>query len=365
VPLQLRLTAVEFECARRINGSRTVVELAGDSLSPDEVAKLILKLDEHLFLNSERFIDYLAGPDRLPSCIGCYSSDPVELRQQLARLFTDPAGPGLPGEPGCRIDSEGSVHAVLVPHIDYARGGVCYGWGFKELIERTNASLFVIVGTSHYSGERFTLTCKNFSSPLGTVSADRNFIDRLEEFYGDGLFDDPLAHLPEHSIELEVVLLQYLLQSKRSFRIVPLLVGSFHDCVAAGRDPVQQPDIARMVTALKKVEAAAGESICYIISGDLAHIGPYFEDPRKLNKTRLLHSRAADESLLKHAVKADPAGYFKSIAAEGDSRRICGLPPTWLTLSATNVKQGKLLHYDQYAAPDGSQSVSFASVAFE
>ena len=41
------------------------------------------------------------------------------------------------------------------------------------------------------------------------------------------LFDDPCAHLPEHSIELEVVLLQYLFEGRRPFRIVPLLVGSF------------------------------------------------------------------------------------------------------------------------------------------
>ena len=46
-----------------------------------------------------------------------------------------------------------------------------------------------------------------------------------------------MAHLPEHSIELEVVLLQYLYEGKRPFRIVPLVVGSFHDCVDSGTEP--------------------------------------------------------------------------------------------------------------------------------
>jgi len=367
VPLQLSLSVAEFECARRINGKKTVAELhqqTGHPLSFNEVVELVRKLDEHLFLHNERFFDYLFGPDRLPSCIGCYSPDPAELRSQMADLFTAPGGPGLPDEPGCRIGSDGPVRAVLVPHIDYARGGVSYGWGFKELIERTDASLFVIIGTSHYSGERFTLTRKDFTSPLGTVPTDQIYIDKLEAAYGDGLFNDPVAHLPEHSIELEVVLLQYLLEGRRPFRIVPLLVGSFHDCIDADRDPMKAPDIARMVEALKMVEAQAGETVCYVISGDLAHIGPKFDDPKPLTDSQLRKSKAADEELMQAAERMSIPGYFGQIAAEGNRRRICGLPPTWLTLTAAQPNAGKLLHYGQYAEPNGYESVSFASMAF-
>src|SRR5262249_55519986 len=130
------------------------------------------------------------------------------------------------------------LRALLAPHIDYARGGVSYAWGFKELADRTDASLFVIVGTSHYSPERFTLTRQNFKTPLGVVPTDQAFADRLVESYGDGLFDDPFAHVPEHSIELEVVFLQYLFEKVRPIRIVPLVVGSFHDRVESGDEPM-------------------------------------------------------------------------------------------------------------------------------
>jgi hypothetical protein len=67
---------------------------------------------------------------------------------------------------------------------------------------------------------------------------------------------------------------------------------------------------------------------------------------------------------MKRAEAADPSAYFSVIAAEGDGRRICGLPPTWLTLQAIRPKYGRLLHYDQYVHPRGFESVSFASVAF-
>ncbi len=132
---------------------------------------------------------------------------PRRLRDQLAGYFTQPGGPGLP-----RPDRpDGSLHAALLPHIDYRWGGVSYAWGFKEIVERTDASLFVIIATSHYSQHRFTLTRKHFQTPLGLVPTDSDFIDRLVRHYGDGLFaDEWLAHFPEHSVELEVVFLHWL-----------------------------------------------------------------------------------------------------------------------------------------------------------
>ena len=92
-----------------------------------------------------------------------------------------------------------------------------------------------------------------------------------------------MAHLPEHSIELEVVLLQFLYEGKRDIRIVPLVVGSFQDTVITGGSPREMNDIGRMIEALRAVRRDTLEPICYLISGDLAHIGPKFgdEDPVK------------------------------------------------------------------------------------
>jgi AmmeMemoRadiSam system protein B len=249
--------------------------------------------------------------------------------------------------------------------MDYARGGVTYGWAFKEVFERTDVSLFVIIATSHYSGERFTLTGKNFKSPLGKVQTDQDYIDRLEGFYGDGLFDDPIAHLPEHSIELEVVLLQHLYEGRKPFRIVPLLVGSFGDCVGDAVEPRGRDDISAMINALQRVEAELNEPICYIISGDLAHIGPKFNDPDPVEEPLLSHSYQQDHAILKEAEGANAKGYFEVIAAEGDQRNICGLPPTYITLEAAKPQRGKLLHYGRFVHPEGYESVSFASMAFE
>jgi MEMO1 family protein len=260
-----RLSILEFMWIQLFDGKRTLRDvqaeamrqLKGEIISLDFFHALVERLDQALFLDGPRFQEWLSQPVREPSCIGCYPGEPAALRNYLGQLFTGTDGSGLPGEKA----AGNTLRAALIPHIDYQRGGASYTWAFKEIFERSQASLFVIVGTSHYSNHRFTLTRKDFKTPFGIVPTDQAFVDRLVNHYGDGLFDDEAAHLPEHSIELEVVFLHYLyadegrgvrgegrrmmLDGSKSLpsplvpnpsplRIVPLVVGSFQDAVDSG-----------------------------------------------------------------------------------------------------------------------------------
>jgi AmmeMemoRadiSam system protein B len=363
-----RLSALEFMWLRLFDGKRTLRDiqaeamrhLNGELISLDFFQALVERLDLALFLDGPRFQEHLSNPVREPSCVGCYPADPEALRRYLQQLFIGPGGSGLPSN----VRPDGNLRAVLVPHIDYQRGGATYTWAFKEIFEHSNASIFVIVGTSHYSGQRFTLTRKNFKTPLGIVPTDQPYADRLVRHYGDGLFDDELAHLPEHSIELEVVFLQFVYEERSPFRIVPLVVGSFQDAVDRAENPRRVPDIQRMISALRQAESETSESVCYIISGDLAHLGPKFDDPDPVREPLLTFSKEQDQALLRHAAAIDMDSYFKLIAEEKDRRRICGLPPTFTVLEAALPRSGKLLDYDQYAHTSGFESVSFATVAF-
>ncbi len=332
------------------------------------------KLDEVLFLEGprlqEHLADFLRSPVREPACIGSYESDPAALRGQLRQLFTADQGPGLPGERSPNSVERnghgkcGELRAVLIPHIDFHRGGYSFAWGFKEVVENTDASLFVILGTSHYSNRRFILTRKDFRTPLGIARTDQDYINRIVRHYGDGLFDDEAAHLPEHSIEFHVVFLQYCLEGKRPFRIVPLLVGSFQDAVQSELPPHGQPDIACMIEALERAEADAGEKVCYLISGDLAHVGPKFGDRLPVDQAVLDLSRRQDHAMLERMEAGDREGLARVVFGEQDARRICGFPPTYIVMSVLQPDRGQLLLYDQYVEPRGFESVSFASVGF-
>jgi AmmeMemoRadiSam system protein B len=363
-----RLTLAEFTWIQLFDGEHDVRGIQAEVMRQhdgvlvpiDRFQALAERLDEALFLDGPRFREHLNNPIREPSCLGCYPAEADQLRHHLTKLFTEKAGSGLP----VQKKPDGKLRAALLPHIDYQRGGSTYTWGFKEVFERTDASLFVIIGTSHYSTNRFTLTRQNFKTPLGVVATDQEYVNRLEAHYGPGLFDDPLAHVPEHSIELEVVFLQYLYEGRRPIRIVPLLVGSFQDAVESRKQPRQSADIARMIAALRRAEAETKEPICYIISGDLAHIGPKFGDAKPVTAALAASSHRKDQEILYRAEEAGADAYFDLIAEENDQRRICGLPPTYTVLEAALPKSGKLLRYDQYVHPRGFESVSFASMTF-
>jgi AmmeMemoRadiSam system protein B len=366
----LRLSVHEFHCLQWFDGQRTLrdihnaaVRQIGSSLfSLERLVNLVERLDEALLLDGPRWQRHISNPVREPVCIGCYEGDPDQLRRQLHDFFTDRAGPGKPRE----LKPDGRLRAALIPHIDYPRGGVSYAWGFKEIYEHTDASLFVIIGTSHYSPQRFTLTRKDFKTPLGVAPTDQDFIDRLVSHYGDSLFDDELAaHLPEHSIELEIVFLQYLYAGRRPIRIVPLVVGSFYDATLMRRKPSAFEDIRRMIEALERAEAETKEPICYLISGDLAHLGPKFRRGRPaVSKQELVHSQQQDHALLECLQRVDLDGFFQILVEEKDARAICGFPPTYTVLKVVRPRCGKLLHYDKYVHPAGFESVSFASVGF-
>jgi hypothetical protein len=48
--------------------------------------------------------------------------------------------------------------------------------------------------------------------------------------------------------------------------------------------------------------------------------------------------------------------------ADGDRRKICGLPPIYTMLSVIEADSGRLLKYQYF--PDPAGTVSFASMAF-
>src|SRR5262249_47895214 len=130
------------------------------------------------------------------------------------------------------------LRGVLSPHIDFHRGGPVYTWSYREVVERCDADVFVILGVAHqYFRNRFALTRKSFQTPLGLAPTDCEYVEQLATVAGDQLFDDELAHRTEHSIEFQVVFLQYVLGGRRNFSIVPILVGSFSDLMDDGKDP--------------------------------------------------------------------------------------------------------------------------------
>ncbi len=364
---------------RRFDGKTTLNDIqiqilreTGQLIPTTDLRGLVERLDQAMMLDGPTFAAFLEGyrGERTRSAFHAgrsYAKTERALRAQLNQYFLDSQGAGEPvvGRDRDRDDS-GTLRGIISPHIDFHRGGTVYTWAYKELAERSQAEVFVILGVAHqYCRHRFALTYKDFETPLGLARTDRDYVDRIASLTGRHLFEDELSHRVEHSIEFQVVFLQHLLGGRRDFSIVPILVGSFHDLMALNLDPMADDEVQRFVQALQAAESACPSPVTYIAGIDLCHVGPEFGDPNRLDASTLETVRDFDAAMLEKAASCDAPGWFAT-ASEVDNRwRVCGLAATYTMLQAMGPSRGRLLKYNQAVNPERTCGVTFASLAFE
>ncbi len=338
----------------------------GALLFREQLLKVIESLDEHLMLDSPRFAAHRAGVEEgfrrarsRPAMLAgkSYPAEGDALRRHLDGFFTAAEGPGgTPPSP-----SAAEISGLVIPHIDFARGGPCYAWGYRELEGAPPVDRWVILGTVHAPmGRPFALTRKDFETPLGTVETDRDFVDRLLRVVGSEYLEDELAHRGEHSIEFQAIFLRHRVPGDRPVRIVPILCGSLHRFVEDRRSPLEEREIQTFIAALQNAMAAQGGRTVVLASADLAHVGPRFGDPRPMTPGQLREVADADREMLGAVEAGDAEAFFRAVARDGDRRRICGLPPIYAALRVLPRGWGRLLRYSQWPDPQGT--VTFAAV---
>jgi len=339
----------------------------GVLLFREQLLEVIRSLDDHLLLDSPRFADRRAEVEAefrraraRPAFLAGqgYPAEPEALRRQLDGYFTVQDGPGeTPPSPAAA-----GLAGLVVPHIDFARGGPCYAWGYRELEGAPPADRFLILGTVHAPILRpFALTRKDFETPLGVVETDQEFMDRLLAGAGEGYLGEEVAHRGEHSIEFQAVFLRHRLPAAHPVRIVPILCGSFHRFVEERRSPGEAPEIEAFVAILREAMATLGGRTVILASADLAHVGPRFGDPRAITPGQLREVGEADREMLAAVEAGDAEAFYRAVSRDGDRRRICGLPPIYTLLRLLPGASGRLLRYSQWADPQGT--VTFAAVA--
>jgi AmmeMemoRadiSam system protein B len=340
----------------------------GERPTAEQIGNLVESLDAAGFLESERFkarrqaIDETFRQRPVRPAVhagGAYAGEPAELAAQIDAFFTHPEGPGAPEE----HVRDGSLRGLIAPHIDFHRGGPGYGWAYRALLERSNADLFVVLGTCHAGmADPFAVTLKPYDTPFGAVPVDREFYEALDRRSGGGLLASELAHRSEHSIEFQVVMLRHVLGTRRPFSIVPVLASYLHEAVWSRSDPERDPRVPRFIDALLSTMAASRRNVCLIAGVDLAHVGPRFGDPEPNTPEGLAAVRTADLSMLEAITACDPTAFYASVAHAGDRRRICGLSPIYTFLRALPGAGGRLLRYQQWPDPQGA--VTFCAATF-
>jgi AmmeMemoRadiSam system protein B len=373
----LFLSPVVYFIVSLFDGQHSILDIQAEYmrkfkefLYTEKIQEIIDQLDEAFFLEGERYQeafrrreeDFRRSSFREAAFAGkSYEADPGKLRAQLEGYFTRTDGIGSLG--GKRI--ENGLKGVIVPHIDFHRGGFCYAFGHREIWERNSSHCFIIFGTAHTPmGNPFCLTRKDFITPLGTLTVDQELVEALQSRCSQNLFQDEGVQRTEHSVEFQCVFLRYLYPEPNPLMIVPILSGSFHEAIDKGISPMELKPIRQFIDALGEAVSSLGRKFCYIASADLAHMGLQFGDPEGIDEYDLNVISQEDEEMLEYVKNLDGEGFFWSIAREKDRRKICGLPAIYSMLRVLGAGEGRVLKYGQAFTPEAQSVVSFASLAF-
>lgn len=359
-----------------------LVRETGDARAGEQVRHLVEVLDQQLLLESPRFFaerdrlaaEYRALPTRPAALAGVsYPADPVELggfleqQESLAAAWkagTKPS-PGLSG-PAPAAPSGGSPRALAAPHIDLRRGGSVIARAYLEYEPALAPDVVFVFGVGHMMIEEpFALTDKPFETPLGRVEVDADTVRALETAVGPRLRAEETAHRDEHSIEFQALALRRRF-GERTPRIVPILCGGFHALLRVERKPPEEPAIETMIAALSAAAARladAGRSVGFLAAVDLSHVGARFGDAFELDPAMLAEVEKQDRAALAAATTGDAAAWFDTIAAHGDSTRICGFAAMYAMLRVAQPGAGRLLAYEQSLEPGGSV-VTYGAIAW-
>ena len=341
----------------------------GEILPIEDLEGLVLQLDEQRYLDGPHFSSFYQSlirefqnsPSRPAHHAGsAYEGNCEALISQIQSFFASPDGPGNHFSP----DLSNPLRGLIAPHIDFTRGGPTYAHAYKALAEHPGADTFIVFGTCHSPmPQRFSITGKDYETPLGTAKTDRDFVARLSAKL-QNRYSDEFSHRGEHSIELQAVCLRYIFGDKQDFRIIPILVGSFHDIHSEGRTAAADPEIQTVVNAVRETINETQRRVCVIAGADLAHVGRRFGDASGPTEHSLREVEREDSIFLNLAAAGDAEGVFQSIAADNDRRRICGYPPIYMALRCIDRPDGKLLQYRQWSDLNAGAAVTYAALAF-
>ena len=191
-----------------------------------------------------------------------YPASPEELRSMIR---------GMVDEKAAKED----VIGYYAPHAGYIFSGPVAG----ATVSRVNfKDTCVILGPSHYGmGEPFSiLTEGSWRTPLGDVEIDTTLAKAILA-NSSLLREDRLAHLQEHSIEVQLPFIQYF---KPDIKFVPILLS--HTNAAVYRS---------IGMAIAKAIKDTAKEVVIVASGDMNHY-----ESQKITHTK---DRQAIESILK------------------------------------------------------------------
>ncbi len=336
-----------------------------DAQLPDEqVHSLIESLDAALLLDNPRFAAVYAQRCKAYAASAARDNrerypNAAELEQEIREMLaTAGAQPPLPaGELGL-------LTGVIAPHLDYARGTPCYAPAYAALAAAPPAARYVILGANHFGRSRSVgATTRDFQTPLGLVRTDRALLAALERRLGQPLCEDQFDHQFEHSVELQVHILQ-VIHGERAFEILPLLCPDVSGPTGLRPADGRGPDLATFCDGLRELLAADTDRRTIIVCGaDLSHVGAHFGDAEQAGAAYLDSITQQDKRLLELLTSREEEEFVLRVRQAQNRTRICSVGNLYATLRLLPGRACRLLGYHQARDFETDTHVSCAAAA--
>lgn len=210
--------------------------------------------------------------------------------------------------------------AALLPHAGYAYSGKVAAQTASLV---TIKDTVILLGPNHtgYGTPFSIITGGAWQTPLGKVEIDAPLAQEFLKSSGY-LQEDSLAHQHEHSLEVELPILQYF---KTGFKIVPIAIASDN----LGILQEVGSGIAEAVT-----RSGRKDSVVLIASSDMTHYEPQRQAQEK------------DKIAIQAILELDEEALFKKVKKHGIS--MCGYAPAVVMLAAAKklgAKNARLVKY--------------------
>lgn len=247
-----------------------------------------------------------------------YPGDAKDLRSILKSYIRD-------------VPLQKRAAGIVSPHAGYTYSGAVAGETYASI---SVPDVAVVLSVNHRGlGARAALMSSGaWETPLGLTPVREDFCAELLR-NAPLLEEDPLPHLSEHSLELQLPFLQY---KNDRVQIVPVCLQhlTYSECEALGSG------IARTVREFP-------EEVLLVASSDMTH----FETQTT--------ARELDTLAIEKILSVDPEGLYEVVRKRSIS--MCGVIPATSVLCACRqlgVKRGELVRY----ATSGDQSGDYSSV---
>jgi AmmeMemoRadiSam system protein B len=126
----------------------------------------------------------------------------------------------------------------------------------------------------------------------------------------------------------------------------------------------QSERVQAFLSVFQKTLADFGKQVCFIVSGDLAHIGMRYGDPQPPTDFQFNKTMQADLAMLKLVENGDAPGFLHFIQREDDARRIGLFPPLYTMLQLLTPATGTVLRYDRAMVDQYNSTVTYCAMAF-